>query len=76
MPNRSIEGTEVAARDADVGVVDVAIDDVGDDLMRMLSCAHSVSHPAKPVRRGFSVEIQRLVWRQSAAVFDALLKRR
>ena len=37
VPDRAVERTEVAARHADVRVVDVAIDDVGDDALGMLA---------------------------------------
>ena len=43
----SIERAEVALRDADVRVVDVAVDDVGDDAVRMLARAHA-RRPARP----------------------------
>ena len=41
-PDRPIERAEVAARDADVRVVDVAIDDVGDESVGMLAGADLV----------------------------------
>ena len=37
--DRTVERAEVALRDADVGVVDVAVDDVGDDALGMLARA-------------------------------------
>ena len=37
VPDLAVERAEVAARDADVGVVDVAVDDVGDDAVGMLA---------------------------------------
>src|SRR4051812_13457758 len=40
--DRTIERAEVAARDADVGVVDVAVDDVRDDPLGMLPRANRI----------------------------------
>src|SRR3954471_6242536 len=39
----TVKGTEVTAGDADVRVIDVAIDDVGDDTSGVLARAHRVS---------------------------------
>ena len=46
--DRTIERAEVALRDADVRVVDVAIDDVADDALGMLPLAHRI----RPAVRG------------------------
>ncbi len=50
---RAVEVAELAARDADVRVVDVAIDDVGDDALR-------VEHPAPGVGGGAQLQHRRL----------------
>ena len=60
VPDRAVERAEVAARDADVGVVDVAVDDVGDDALGMLARAHRVRQPAEHLRRRLAVQRQRL----------------
>ena len=49
-PDRTIERAEVAPRDAHVRVVDVAVDDVGDDALGMLAGANGVGEPAEDVR--------------------------
>ena len=46
-PDRPVERAEVAARDADVRVVDVAVDDVGDDPVRVLARADAVGQLAE-----------------------------
>jgi hypothetical protein len=50
--------TEVAFRDADVRVIDVAIDDVGDDGVGMFSCADAIGQTASGV---WSRDSERLV---------------
>ena len=70
MADGAVERAEVAAGDADVGVVDVAVDDVGDDAVGMLAPPDRVGHPSEPQRRGVAVEVQRLVTRQPAAGHD------
>ena len=75
MPHLAIERAEVAAGHAHVGVVDVAIDDVGDDVLGMLAAAYTVGHPAQPVGGGMTIKLQRLVWGQTAARFNSLLER-
>ncbi len=70
-----VERAEVAARDADVRVVDVSIDDVGDDACRMLAGANVVGHAGQPIGRRLAIEKQRLVRRDAAARLDALLQR-
>ena len=57
--DRAVERAEVAARHADVRVVDVAIDDVGDDAVGMLAAPHGVGHPAEPVGRRVAIELER-----------------
>src|SRR5206468_11987405 len=52
---------EVALRDADVRVVDVAVDDVRDDVAGILARANGVGEPAKERRRRGAVQLQRLV---------------
>ncbi len=55
-----IERAEVAARDADVRVVDVAIDDVGDDPVRVLAGADLVGEPSEQGRRRAQIQLERL----------------
>ena len=57
----SIERTEVAFRDADVRVVDVAIDDVGDDAVRVLARTHGVGQMSEQRCRRLAIERERLV---------------
>ena len=45
--DRPIERAELAARHADVRVVHVAVDDVGDDAVRVLRAPHVVGQPAE-----------------------------
>src|SRR5258708_15666871 len=42
MADRAVEGAKAAARRANVRVVDVAIDDVGDDAARMLALSNGI----------------------------------
>ena len=42
VPDRPVEGAEAAARGANVGVVDVAIDDVRDHALGVLLLAHGI----------------------------------
>ena len=58
--DRPVERAEVAARDADVRVVDVAVDDVGDDAVRVLARAHAVGQLAEQRRRRVEVQLERL----------------
>ena len=48
-----------AARDADVRVVDVAVDDVGDEAVGMLLAAHGVGQPPELHGRCAAVEVER-----------------
>ena len=75
VPDGSIERAEVAARDADVRVVDVAVDDVGDDAVGVLAGAHVISCAREPVRRRLAIEEQRLVWRQASLLLESILQR-
>src|SRR3954467_15133581 len=59
--NGPVERAEVAARDADVRVVDVAVDDVSDDAVRVLAGADAVGELAEQRRRRLTIELQRLV---------------
>ena len=74
VPDRPVERAEVAARDADVRVVDVAVDDVGDHAFRVFAGADVIGGAGEPVGRGVAVEEQRLVWRQASLVVEALLQ--
>ena len=58
-PDRPVERAEVAARHADVGVVDVAVDDVGDDALGMFPRANRIGKPAEQMRRRMTIELQR-----------------
>ena len=64
----AVERAEVAARDADVRVVDVAVDDVGDDALRMLARADGVGQATEQVRRRVAIELQRFRRIDAAAV--------
>ena len=59
--DRTVERAEVALRDAHVRVVDVAVDDVGDDALGMLARADGVGQPAEQRRRRVAIELERLV---------------
>ena len=56
VPERAVEGAEAAARRADVRVVDVAVDDVRDDAVRVLAAAHGVGGEAEVEERRFGEE--------------------
>ncbi len=58
--DRTVERAEVAARDADVRVVDVAIDDVGDDAIGMTARTDFVGQRAEKRRRRLRVQLERL----------------
>jgi hypothetical protein len=62
--DRPVERAEVAARHADVGVVDVAVDDVGDDAIGMTARARGTGQPAQDLRRRFRVQRKRLLLRK------------
>ena len=55
-----VERAEVAARHADVRVVDVAVDDVADDPLGVLAGANGVGQPAEQVRGRAMIELERL----------------
>lgn len=59
---RRVEGAELARRDADVRVVDVALDDVRRDVLRtgVPTTAYGVGGGAQRVQRGVAVEVERL----------------
>src|SRR5262249_47352283 len=65
--NVAVERTEVALRDANVRVVDVAVDDVSDDALRMLAGADLVCKLAEERRRRAAIELQGLLAGQAAA---------
>ena len=54
----AVERAEAAVGDADVRVVDVAVDDVRDDAVRMLLAAHAVGLGAELEQRGVGVEVE------------------
>ena len=56
-----VERAEVALRDADVRVVDVAVDDVGDDAVGMLAGTDAIGEPSEQRRRRAAIELERLV---------------
>ena len=53
---RAVERAELARRDADVGVVDVAVDDVRRDVVRVPPAAYRVGGLAQRVQRRVGVE--------------------
>ena len=50
----AVEGAEPAVGDADVGVVDVPVDDVGDDVLRVVPPPLGVRQPAQLEQGAFS----------------------
>ena len=64
---RAVEVAELAAGDADVGVVDVAVDDVGDDAFGVQRPAAGVGGGAQLQHRRLGVEAHRLLGRQAPA---------
>ena len=71
-PHLAVERTEVAPCDAHVGVVDVAVDDVGNDAVCVFSCAHAISQATELVRRGVLIQLDRILPAQSLSVEDLL----
>src|SRR6185295_18119836 len=67
-PHGPIERAEVAARDADVRVVDVAIDDVRDDAVRVFTGTDFVRQLAQQRCRRAGVQVERLVSTETTAV--------
>src|SRR4051794_13079249 len=65
---RAVERTELAGRHADVGVVDVAIDDVRDDAVGVAPAPDRVRGLAQRMQRRVGVEQQRLVGADPPAV--------
>ena len=72
--DRPVERAEVALRDADVRVVDVAVDDVGDDALGMLAGADAVGEPAEQRRRRVPIQLERFggADASAAATFAAI----
>jgi hypothetical protein len=64
----AIERTEVTPRNADVRVVDVAVDDVGDDTFGMFLRAHSVGKLPEQRRRRVQIQLERFGPIQPSAV--------
>jgi len=58
VPGTAVERAELAVGDADVGVVDVAVDDVGDRVLGVLSLALVVGKPAQLQEGGVLVELE------------------
>jgi len=54
----AVEGAELTVGDADVGVIDVPVDDVGDDALRVLPPALGVGELAELEEGGSLVEFQ------------------
>src|SRR5699024_1621008 len=57
--DRAVERTEVAARHAHVGVVDVAIDDVGDVPLGVLARPDTVGERPEQMRRRMTIKRER-----------------
>src|SRR5262245_4659388 len=68
--NLTIERAEVAARHAHIRVIDVAVDDVGDDAIRMFAGTDAIGKRAKQMRRRMPIEGERLRRVYAAAVPD------
>src|SRR5207237_497620 len=65
--DRTIEGAKATARRADVGVVDVAVDDVGDDVVRVLGAAHRIGRETEVEERGLARQPHRVASREPFA---------
>src|SRR5262249_41660757 len=74
--HRTVERAEIALGDADVRVVDVAIDDVGDDPVRMLPGPDGVGQPAERGRRRVEVQTQSFARIEALAREDFVSQRR
>ena len=72
--DRAVERAEAAPRDADVRVVDVAIDDVGDDARRVLSRADAVGELSEKPRRRRAIQLESLVGRDASSGADLVSK--
>src|SRR5688500_17406670 len=70
MADLAVERAEVAARHADVRVIDVAVDDVGDDAFRMLARPDAVGERAEQVRWSMAIQLQRFGRIDTAAITD------
>src|SRR5918995_5371864 len=68
--DRAVERAEVAPRDADVRVVDVAVDDIGDQVVWMLPRAYAIGQLSEQRHRGVSVQGQRFVAADADAASD------
>ena len=55
------ERAEAAIRDADISVVDVAVDNVGDDVAGMLFLAHAICLSAQLEKRSVGVEVEKFL---------------
>src|SRR5262249_14691997 len=64
----TVEGAELARGHADVGVVDIPVDDVRDNVVRVPATAYRVGRLAQCVERRLGVEQQRLLRTDPAAV--------
>jgi hypothetical protein len=63
-----VEGAKAAVRDADVGIVDVPVDDVRDRVMRMFGGANAISLEAELEEGRIPVEVQQRGQGQRAKV--------
>src|SRR5262249_54754205 len=63
----AVERAEVALGHADVGVVDVAVDDVGDDALGMFAGTDSIGESSEQARRRVHVQVERLLTIEPAA---------
>ena len=61
VPGPAVERAELAIGDADVGVVDVPVDDVGDDVFRVLPLALGVREAAQLEQGGPLVEFEEVL---------------
>ena len=63
MLRTTIEGAEATVRNTDVRVVDVAVDDVGNDTAGMLRLTHAIGFHAEFEQRRVGVEIEKVTHR-------------
>ena len=56
----AVERAEPAVGHAHVGVVDVAVDDVGDDVVGMLLAPHAIGFGAEFEQRGVGIEVEKI----------------
>src|SRR2546430_10388748 len=64
----AVESAELARSYADVRVVDVAVDDVRRDVVRVPPPAYRIGGLSQPVQRRVGIEIQRLIGTEAATV--------